>query len=99
MKKGRIGKTAHFLVRFLPTQKKTFETAIVVSSKKVKKAVLRNRIRRRVRALLALTLPEHGSPCYDVVVFASEKFKTAPFEILKKELSYLFSRLSHAHGK
>jgi ribonuclease P protein component len=59
-----------------------------VVSKKLGKAVARNRIKRRLRALCTATLPIHAHPGYDYVVIARHSTLERPFEQLQKDLKF-----------
>jgi len=60
-----------------------------VTAKAVGTAVVRNRIRRRVRALLEAA-PPRG---FDVIVSARPSAEAATFDELRGDLSAAFSRL------
>lgn len=96
IKKGRRVKTGNFLARVLPSPSGNAHISAVVSSKQVKTAVARNRIRRRVTETLRRLFQKHRPPCYDVVVFASKSCLTLPPEKMKQELVYIISQLPHA---
>ena len=67
-------------------------------SNKVGHAVVRNRIRRRLRAAAALALAEHaGTPC-DLVVVARPETVQADFTALVADLSVAFDRARPAGG-
>jgi len=57
------------------------------------KAVVRNRIRRRVREAVRLHL-EHLSPEWSIVINPRRKAMKAPFGELEKEVHRLFERCS-----
>ena len=57
------------------------------ASKKVGNAVLRNRAKRRMRALAREILPRNGDPGCDYVLIARKAATTEmPFEVLRKDL-------------
>ncbi len=60
-------------------------------SRKVGNAVIRNRVRRRLREILR-THPDHLISGYDFVVIAFSRAATAPFSALEKELLWLLQK-------
>lgn len=67
-------------------------------TKKLGKAVRRNRIRRRLRAAAALILPAQAAPGYDYVLIARPDAATRPFPLLLDDLKRGLLRLG-AHPK
>ncbi len=67
------------------------KAAIVVSAKVAKLAVGRNRIKRRLRAILTPILPQLR-PGLIIVVFAKKEARAATFAELKDDLNDLLSR-------
>jgi ribonuclease P protein component len=55
-------------------------------TKKVGNAVVRNRIKRRLRAAVAETFPLSASPGHDYVLLARRRAETVPFDALLDEL-------------
>jgi ribonuclease P protein component len=70
----------------IPTQ-----IAVVVSRKVSRKAVERNRVKRRIRAAIALLLPQM-LPHHWVAVYARSAMLTCSWEQLLKELSGLLRK-------
>ncbi len=73
------------------------ETAIRVgftASRKVGKAVERNRARRRLKAATAEVLPQRGRPGYDYVVIARQATLRRPYRALLTDLSTALERVS-----
>ena len=68
-------------------------------TKQIGKAVDRNRIRRRLRALVRATAAAHAVPRYDYVLIARGAALTRPFADLKKELEQAFRRVHHPAGR
>ena len=62
----------------------------LTASAKIGGAVVRNRARRRLRALAAEILPLHATPGYDYVLIARASSQRLPFGVL---LSDLFAAL------
>jgi ribonuclease P protein component len=87
---GRSWANATLVVRVLP--KATRQTRVGFSvSKRVGKAVVRNRIKRRLREIVRALRPRDG---FDVVVIAREPAATADYSAL---LSSVRSLLARAH--
>lgn len=63
-------------------------------TKKVGNAVVRNRIRRRMRAAAAEVLPQSGRAGYDYVLIGRGQTLDTPYEILLRDLSYGIKRLN-----
>lgn len=63
------------------------------ASRKVGKAVVRNRARRRLRALAAEVLPHHAHPRYDLVLIARQATATRPYDALRTDLVRALRRL------
>ncbi|MCP5978180.1 ribonuclease P protein component, partial [Klebsiella pneumoniae] len=64
-------------------------------TKKIGNAVVRNRIRRRLRAVAEAVVPAAGRPGYDYVMVARQSALRAPFSDLVRDLERAISRL---HG-
>ena len=69
------------------------------ASRKVGKAVERNRARRRLKAAAAEVLPEKGWPGTDYVVIARRACLRRPYAALLGDLSTAVERLSARSGK
>lgn len=59
-----------------------------VSKKVSKKAVTRNRIKRRLREAVRVTLPGIGQASFDYVLIARSASETAPFDELTERLRF-----------
>ena len=68
------------------------------ASRKVGKAVDRNRARRRLRSLAASTLPRHAKPGYDLVLIARQATVTRPYADLQTDLMRALRRLGLLRG-
>lgn len=77
---------SHFSIRFSPTDERGL--IISVSKKVSKKAVIRNRVKRRVRAVMRDLLPQLKAGKYLIV--AKPSSQDVKGEELKKELRLLF---------
>lgn len=63
------------------------------ASRKVGNAVVRNRARRRLKALVDELLPGRGQAATDYVLIARGETATRPFEALRSDLLQALSRL------
>ena len=61
------------------------------TTKKLGKAVIRNRIRRRLRALVSQNFPEHAKKGYQYVLIGRKSAFDRDFEMLGKDLRYTLS--------
>jgi ribonuclease P protein component len=61
-------------------------------------AVVRNRIRRRLRAAVALVAPEMARADHDYILIARAQACERAFLDLKKDLERAFQRVHHAAG-
>jgi ribonuclease P protein component len=68
-------------------------------SKKVGGAVLRNRVRRRLRALTAALAPDQVRPGFDYVLIARTAAAERPFADLKADLDQALTRVHQAPGQ
>jgi ribonuclease P protein component len=66
---------------------------ITVSKKTSKSAVVRNHIKRRLRAVLCNVLPDHAKPGIDYVVVGRILGETCSAEMLEKDLLWCLKRM------
>jgi ribonuclease P protein component len=66
------------------------------ASRKVGNAVMRNRARRRLRAIVAELVGRHAKPGHDLVLIARTATCTRPFEDLKGDLLQSLKRTKAA---
>jgi ribonuclease P protein component len=64
-----------------------------VTKRVSKKAVIRNRIKRRLRAVAADTLSQHANSGYDYVLVGRIETLSKPYETMKKDLKWCLKRL------
>lgn len=62
-------------------------------------AVVRNRIRRRLKAAVVATAGPHARAEYDYVIVARAASETRSFDALKKDLEQAFQRVHHAPAR
>jgi ribonuclease P protein component len=72
----------------------TTRFGLTVTKKVSKSAVVRNRIRRRLRAAAYDVIPVHSSPGHDYVLIGREETATRPYEDLTKDLEWCIKRLN-----
>ncbi|HEX7002163.1 MAG TPA: ribonuclease P protein component [Trueperaceae bacterium] len=90
--RGRASGSKHVTVRARETRTGEVRVAIVVS-RKVGNAVVRNRVRRRLRESLRALLRNGGlKASLDVLVVARPSAADAPFEELRGSLNAALSR-------
>jgi ribonuclease P protein component len=87
-RKGRIQSNQLLVLRVLPNDRETTRFGFVVG-KGVGGAVVRNRVRRRLREA-ARTIP--GRSGFDVVIGARKPAAEAPFPVLRDALAALVAR-------
>lgn len=78
------------------SQENSFDDVIRVgftTTKKVGNAVKRNRVRRRLRSLARLILPEFGKKGCDYVLIGRTATCDKPFEELKDDLKYALKKI------
>ncbi len=67
-------------------------------TKKLGNAVVRNRIRRRLKEAARLVLPDLAKPGFDYVLIGREASQTRAFEALKKDIISAVSKLHAGKG-
>ncbi|MFM5917534.1 MAG: ribonuclease P protein component [Novosphingobium sp.] len=70
----------------------------ITVTKKIGNAVVRNRMKRRFRALLREALPTEGLPSHDHVLIGREGGVERDFAKLREELSAALSRAAQGKG-
>ena len=65
----------------------------LTASSKIGNAVIRNRARRRMRALASLILPLHAKSGYDYVLIARQKTAQCDFAVLRDEMQTALRKL------
>lgn len=63
-------------------------------TKKTGNSVIRNRIRRRLRAAVAADIAHYGTPGWDYVVIGRNTALDAPYEIICRDLRYALRKVS-----
>jgi ribonuclease P protein component len=67
-------------------------------SRKVGNAVVRNRVRRRLRAAAAEVLPSHAAPGYDLVLVGRAGGLTRPYDRLIQDLHVALGKVGAARA-
>lgn len=62
-------------------------------TKKQGNAVIRNRIRRRLKAATTMVLPELAKPSYDYVFIARSNYAQCPFDKIVEDIRFAFSHI------
>lgn len=82
----------HVSVRFAGNGRADYRAAVVVSKKVDKRAVVRNRIRRRLFEILRVECNLSGKPI-DVIIYAKTvNIATVPHDVLVKEVCDLIQK-------
>jgi ribonuclease P protein component len=81
-----------------PTEESIVRYGLTASGK-IGGAVVRNRARRRMRALAHDVLPVHAKPGYDYVLIARHNTPTRSYADLRKDLVMALKKLGLWHGE
>jgi len=89
-KKGKIFSSSNLSLKIAPTAENRSRFAFVVSSKVAKRAVDRNKIKRRARHIVKKMLPkiEKG---LGVIIFFKKGVEKMTFSELEKEINDIFN--------
>lgn len=90
-KGGRSAHGAGVSVRFVANRLPESRVAFIVSTKTAKAAVVRNKLKRRMRVIVRSLLPRLVKGA-DIALTAKSEAKTMSFEDLKKSLTDLLRR-------
>jgi ribonuclease P protein component len=86
-----------FVLLVNPNARESMRYGITVT-KKIGNAVVRNRMKRRFRALLRELLPDQGLPAHDHVMIGREGGVERDFAKLREELAMALSRAAEGKG-
>ena len=102
-RQGKKAVSAHLIMRMLPLPAPPSQTGagpcigIVISQKVHKRAVVRNRLKRQVRAALRTLLP-HLNPSLWIVINLKPEATQCEYGDFLRELEQLFTKLEVIHG-
>lgn len=68
-------------------------------TKKLGNAVMRNRIRRRMKEAARLSMPEIALPAYDYVLIGRISAEKRDFDLLRKDIISALTKLHAGQGK
>jgi len=88
-KTGEVFGNKTFVMYYLKTVMETNRLGIVVSKKVSKKAVVRNKIKRRIKEAFRLNEDSFLSG-YDLIIIAKESIEKEKYSQLEKSLKHLF---------
>lgn len=91
--KGKVARSRHLLLRYVPNANRLHSRFAVVISKKIhKQSVYRNRVRRRIFEIVRNEFPSiDGSYDVTITVFSPEVL-TLPHDKLREEIIQLFEQ-------
>lgn len=98
IQKGKTFFLAEFTIKYKKNNKNKWRFAFVVSTKVDKKAVGRNLLKRRMRAIASSYIKNKGVG-YDLVVIAKHKAIELDYKNLKKQLDFAFSKINNYNNK
>ncbi len=88
-KAGDVFGNRVFVFYFLKNNKKENRLGIIVSKKVSKKAVVRNKVKRRIKEAYRHN-EDSFTKGYDIILIAKGSIKDVPFSSLEKSLKHLF---------
>ncbi len=91
LKKGKSVDSGYVLLKYLIFPDKQSSFAVIVSAKTAKKAVLRNKLKRRGRAIITKLLPLIGKGIFAILIFKKESVGVA-FPELERTIIGLFKK-------
>jgi len=93
LEKGKTIKTNYLIFKYLKQNLPYFRLGILISKKVSKKATERNKIKRRIREIVRLNLPE-TSDKLDMVFIVLPQIKNE-FSFLKEEILKIFEKIKN----
>ena len=93
LEKGKTIKTNYLIFKYLKQNLPYFRLGILISKKVSKKATERNKIKRRIREIVRLNLPEISDKL-DMVFIVLPQIKNE-FSFLKEEILRIFEKIKN----
>lgn len=91
-KRGRSFFLPEFIIKYDKNKEKISKFGFVVSTKVDKRAVIRNRLTRRLRETIREYLP-NISPGYSVLIIAKKQALDLDFPKIKKQIDFALTRI------
>ncbi|MDP2812420.1 MAG: ribonuclease P protein component [bacterium] len=91
-KQGKSFFLPEFIIKYYQNKENISKFAFVVSTKVDKRAVVRNRLTRRLRETIRAFLPKI-SPGYSVLVIAKKQALLLDFPQIKKQMAFALSKI------
>lgn len=92
IKQGKTVGGKYIVIKFLPKQNDINKFAFIVSNKISKVAVIRNKIKRRLREIIRTHLILTNSK-YDFIIFAKKDVIFIDFNTLKQDLLFTLQKI------
>jgi ribonuclease P protein component len=89
----KVIKDQSFVIYFLPSEKGYLEYGISVG-KKIGNAVVRNKIKRKVRILINNLLEQYGNKSYQIIVIVRPQFLNRSFQVNQESLQRLIKKMN-----
>jgi ribonuclease P protein component len=96
LEKGKSIRTNYLVLKYLKQELPYFRLGILISKKVSKKATERNKIKRRIKEIVRLNLPEIPKKL-DMVFIVIPGIKNE-FSILKEKVLRIFEKLKNVNG-
>jgi ribonuclease P protein component len=88
----------HFQFYYLKNRKSTNRLGIIVSKKVSKRAVVRNKVKRRIRASYQQEMGRIAQG-YDLIIIAKKRCAADPYQDLNRSLKHLFYKTKLEQSK
>lgn len=97
LKKGKTKKSEFLTLKFLESPSKESRFGFLVSQKVSKKAVIRNKVKRRLSEIVRQKLKEIKKPI-DGVFIAKPGIEKEKFQKIKEEIEKIFQKIENDQG-
>lgn len=98
IQRGKAFFLAEFTIKYQVNNKKHFRFGFVVSTKVDKRAVARNLLKRRMRAVASKYCKE-AKVGYDLLIIAKKKAIELEYKDMEKQLNFAFSQIKNYNNK